>query len=51
MLQYDRIVASKGIDINKKVHQKNIYFVIIGILKMLVINFNHIFVMVAMFQW
>ena len=32
----------------KQVNQKNVCLVIIGILKTLIINFNHIFVMVAM---
>ena len=30
--------------LTKQVHQKNVCFVIIGILKMLDLNFNHIFV-------
>ena len=29
--------------LTKQVHQKNVYFVIIGILKMLVINLNRTF--------
>ena len=32
----------------KQMHQKNVCFVTIDILKMLVINFNHVFVMVVM---
>ena len=31
MLYYDRIDVSEGIDVNKKVHQKRILFVTIGI--------------------
>ena len=42
MLQYDRIDASEGITLIKQVHQNNVCFVIIGILKTLVINFNHV---------
>ena len=40
MLQCDRIDVSKGNDINKSNKSKNISFVIIDILKILVINFN-----------
>ena len=46
MLEYDRIDIS-GIDI-KQTHQKNAKFVIIGTLKILVLNMNHIFVMIVM---
>ena len=46
MLEYDRIDIS-GIDI-KQTHQKNARFVIIGTLKILALNMNHIFVMVVM---
>ena len=38
MLHYERINSSKGIEINKS---KNAWFVIIGILKKIVINLNH----------
>ena len=38
MLEYDRIDISEGIDVNKKMHQKNLIFVTIGILKILVLN-------------
>ena len=31
MLGYDRIDISEGIDINNKLHQKNVAYVIIGI--------------------
>ena len=31
MLYFDRIDISEGIDINKKVHQKSVIFVTIGI--------------------
>ena len=50
MLQYEKIDASKGIDINSlnQIIQKNVLFVIIGILKMLVINLNHMFVINVM---
>ena len=56
MLEYDRIDVPEGIDINKTSESKEWYFkdigmfgiFAIGILKTLVVNFNHIFVMVAM---
>ena len=38
MLEYDRIDISEGIDVNKKMHQKNVIFVTIGILKILVLS-------------
>ena len=43
MLQYDRTDVSEGIDINKQVNQKSVCFVITGILKTLVINFQPCF--------
>ena len=53
MLEYDRIDISEGIDIKKKkkkkkMHQKSVKFFIIGTLQILVLNMNHIFVMVVM---
>ena len=59
MLEYDtclkdtsctrrRIDISEGIDIEKKIHQKNVKFVIIGALKILVLNINYISVIVVM---
>ena len=47
IIQYEKIDVSEGIDINK-VHQKNVCFVIIGFLKMLVITLNHTFVVNVM---
>ena len=44
MLQYERINISEEIDINKTSASKNVCFVSIGTLKMLVINLNHMFV-------
>ena len=41
---------SQGIDINKKNTRKNVIFVIIGILKILVSNINHILAMVVMIK-
>ena len=50
--RFDRFDASKWIDINKTNASKECIFGIIGILKMLVINFRHMFVMVVMlYQW
>ena len=48
MLEYDRIDISEGIDIKKRINQKNVKFVIIDTLKILVLNMNHIFAMVVM---
>ena len=48
MLPYDRIDISDGIDIKKQTYQKSVRFVIIGTLKILVLNMNHNFVMVVM---
>ena len=45
MLQYETIDISDGI---KQVYQKNVCFVIIGILKMLDLNLNYMFVINAM---
>ena len=46
MLVYDRIDISEGIDFNKT--KKNMIFVIIGILKILVLNMNDIFAVAVM---
>ena len=49
MLEYDRIDVPEGIDVNaEQMHQNNLIFVIIGILKILVLNMNHIFPVVVM---
>ena len=48
MLKYDRIDISEGIDITKKNALKECNIVIIGILKILVLNINRIFAMVVM---
>ena len=48
MLEYDRIDISEGIDVNEQVDQKNVIFVTIGILKILVLNMRSIFAMVVM---
>ena len=47
-LEYNRIDISEGIDVKKANVSKNVKFVIIGTLKILVLNMNHIFVMVVM---
>ena len=47
MLEYDRIDISEGIDVNEQVDQKNVIFVTIGILKILVLNMNLIFALVV----
>ena len=48
MLEYERIDISEGIDVNKTNLSKNVIFITIGILKILVLNMNHIFAMVVM---
>ena len=45
MLQYTKIDVSEEVYINKKsVRRKNVFFVVIGILKMLDLNLNCLFV-------
>ena len=48
MLEYNRIDISGGMMLIKQMHQKNLIFVTIGILKVLVLNMSHIFAMVVM---
>ena len=48
MLEYERIDISEGIDVNKTNLSKNVIFITIGILKILVLNMNLIFVIDAM---
>ena len=48
MQEYGRIDVSEGIDVKKQMHQNNVMCVIIGILKILVLNLNHIFAMFVM---
>ena len=43
MLQYNRIDFSEGIDVKKQMRKKDICFVIIGILKILAVNLNLMF--------
>ena len=47
-IEYERIDISEGLILIKQIYQKNVIFVTIGILKILVLNMNHIFAMVAM---
>ena len=42
MLEYNRLDISEGIDVNKANTSKNVIFVIIGILKILIVGTNHI---------
>ena len=42
MLEYNRLDISEGIDVNKANASKNVMFVIIGILKILIVGTNHI---------
>ena len=48
MIEYERIDISEGIDINKKIYQKNVIFVTIDILRISVLNINLIFLMDVM---
>ena len=48
MLEYNRINITGGTDVNKTSASKNVIFVTIGILKILVLGMNRIFVMVVM---
>ena len=48
MLEYERIDISKGLMLRKQIYQKNVIFVTIGILKILLLNMSLIFVMVVM---
>ena len=48
MLEYDRTDISKGVDVNQKMHQESVIFVIIGIFQIKVLSKNHIFAMVVM---
>ena len=48
MLEYERIDISEGIDVNKTNLSKNVIFVTIGILKILVLNMSLMFAKVAM---
>ena len=42
------LIFQKKVVLIKQMHQKNVTFVIIGILKILVLSMNHNFAMVAM---
>ena len=44
----DALMFQKELTLIKQVHQKNVCFVIIGILKMLDLNLNHMFVINVM---
>ena len=48
MLEYERIDFQKGLILIKQVYQKNVTFVTIVILKILVLSMKNIFVMVVM---
>ena len=47
MLEYERIDISEGMMLIKQIYPKNAISVIIGILKILVLNMNPIFAMVV----
>ena len=44
MLEYERIDISEGLMLIKQIYQKSVIFVTVGILKILVLNVNLIFV-------
>ena len=48
MLQYKKLIFQKELTLITQVHQKNVSFVIIGTLKMLDLNLNHMFVINVM---
>ena len=48
LLEYERVDISVGIDVNKTNLLKNVIFVTIGILKMLVLTMKIIFIMDVM---
>ena len=48
MLEYDRIEISKGINVSQTNASKNLIFVAIGILKILVLSMIKIFAMAVM---
>ena len=48
MLEYERIDITKEIDVNKTNLSKNVIFMTVGILKILVLSMNQIFAMVVM---
>ena len=48
MLRYEKIDASEGIDLIKRVHQENVSFVTIGLLKIRDLDLKSIFVMDVM---
>ena len=48
MLEYEKIDILEGVDVNKTNLSKECDIAIIGILKILVLNLNHIFAMVVM---
>ena len=48
VLEFDRIDISEEIDVNKTNVSKNVIFVTIGILKILVLNMSHVFAMAVM---
>ena len=45
MLEYERTDISEGMKLIKQIYQKSVIFVTIGVLKVLVLNMNLIFVM------
>ena len=48
MLEYDRIDIQNELMLIKQMHQNNVTFVTISILKILVLSMSHIFAMVVM---
>ena len=48
MPEYDRIDISEGIDVSRTNKSKNVKFVIVGTLKILILYMNHIFLIAVM---
>ena len=48
MIEYEKIDISEGLMLIEQIYQKNVIFVTVGILKILVLNMNLIFVMDVM---
>ena len=48
MLEYDKLIFQKELMLIKQLHEKNVTFVTVAVLKLLVLSMNHIFGMAVM---
>ena len=48
MLKYDKLIFQKELMLIKQLHETNVIFVTVGVLKLLVLIMNHIFGMAVM---